>query len=102
MRRGARHRRRPRMSAGPARSAIPLREDNLDRLPASVSIPRYRRRALRAGVVHMSVGSFHRSHQAVYFDDLAERGERGWGIVGVGLRRPRLREALTPQDGLYT
>jgi fructuronate reductase/mannitol 2-dehydrogenase len=52
--------------------------------------------------VHISVGSFHRSHQAVYLDDLAQRGERDWGIVGVGLRRPELREALAPQDGLYT
>jgi mannitol-1-phosphate/altronate dehydrogenase len=52
--------------------------------------------------VHLSVGSFHRSHQAVYFDDLACRGERRWGIVGIGLRRPRLRAALAPQDGLYT
>jgi fructuronate reductase/mannitol 2-dehydrogenase len=50
----------------------------------------------------MSVGSFHRSHQAVYFDDLACRGELDWGIVGLGLRRPRLRAALSPQDGLYT
>jgi fructuronate reductase/mannitol 2-dehydrogenase len=50
----------------------------------------------------MSVGSFHRSHQAVYLDDLAGRGELDWGIVGVGLRRPRLRAALSPQDGLYT
>jgi len=50
----------------------------------------------------MSVGSFHRSHQAVYFDELAYRGELDWGIVGLGLRRPRLRAALAPQDGLYT
>jgi fructuronate reductase/mannitol 2-dehydrogenase len=53
-------------------------------------------------VVHISVGSFHRSHQAVYLDDLARRGERDWGIVGVGLRRPELREVLSHQDGLYT
>jgi mannitol 2-dehydrogenase len=81
---------------------VTLCEANLHRLPARVSAPRYDRRALRPGVVHLSVGSFHRSHQAVYFDDLAQRGERDWGIVGIGLRRPRLRAALTPQDGLYT
>src|SRR4051812_12122998 len=50
----------------------------------------------------MSVGSFHRSHQAVYLDRLARNGEREWGIVGVGLRRPELRQALVPQNGLYT
>jgi mannitol-1-phosphate/altronate dehydrogenase len=50
----------------------------------------------------MSVGSFHRSHQAVYFDDLAHTGDHDWGIVGIGLGRPRLRAALEPQNGLYT
>jgi fructuronate reductase/mannitol 2-dehydrogenase len=83
-------------------SAVALCQHNLNRLPRGVSAPGYDRRALRPGVVHLSVGSFHRSHQAVYFDDLARRGKRAWGIVGVGLRRPRLRAALTPQDGLYT
>src|SRR5436305_12539706 len=51
----------------------------------------------------MSVGSFHRSHQAVYFDDLARRGLGGdWGLVGVGRHRPEMRDALAAQDGLYT
>ena len=66
-------------------------------------IPTYDRRALTPGVVHISVGSFHRSHQAVYFDDLAERGlGTGWGLVGVGLHRREMRDALAAQDGLYT
>jgi fructuronate reductase/mannitol 2-dehydrogenase len=81
---------------------IALCEANMGRLPERVSAPGYDRRNLRSGVAHLSVGSFHRSHQAVYFDDLARRGDRDWGILGVGLRRPRLRAALSPQDGLYT
>jgi len=81
---------------------ITLCDANLERLPQHVSGPGYNRRNLRSGVAHLSVGSFHRSHQAVYFDDLARRGEPDWGILGVGLRRPRLRTALSPQDGLYT
>ena len=85
-----------------ARAVVPLSDATLGALPASVSVPAYERRALRPGVVHMSVGSFHRSHQAVYFDELAGRGELDWGIVGLGLGRPRLRAALSPQDGLYT
>jgi hypothetical protein len=85
-----------------ARAVVPLSDDSLRALPASVSVPSYDRRALRPGVVHMSVGSFHRSHQAVYFDELANGGELDWGIVGLGLGRPRLRAALSPQDGLYT
>jgi mannitol 2-dehydrogenase len=83
-------------------AGIPLCDSNLRALPASVSVPPYDRRALRPGIVHMSVGSFHRSHQAIYFDDLACQGELDWGIVGLALRRPRLRAALAPQDGLYT
>jgi mannitol 2-dehydrogenase len=63
----------------------------------------YDRRALTAGVVHIGVGSFHRSHQAVYFDDLARRrpGD-GWAVTGVGLHRADLQRALARQDGLYT
>jgi mannitol 2-dehydrogenase len=82
--------------------AVPLCEANLGRLPSDVSVPRYDRRGLTPSVVHMSVGSFHRSHQAVYFDELAQRGAPDWGVLGIGLRRPLLRRALSPQDGLYT
>lgn len=74
----------------------------LARHGARVAVPRYDRAALVPGVLHLSVGSFHRAHQAVFFDDLAARGHTEWGLVGVGLRRPRMREALEPQDGLFT
>jgi mannitol 2-dehydrogenase len=75
---------------------LPLHSDR-------VAVPTYDRSALTPSVVHISVGSFHRSHQAVYFDDLAGRGiSRDWGLIGVGLHRPEMREALTAQDGLYT
>jgi fructuronate reductase/mannitol 2-dehydrogenase len=67
-----------------------------------VAVPSYDRRALAPSVVHMSVGSFHRSHQAVYLDELARAGHRGWGLTGVGLRRRAMHEALGPQDWLYT
>src|SRR4051794_41967447 len=81
----------------------PLRAATLHRhATRGVAIPRYDRRALVPSVVHISVGSFHRSHQAVYFDDLAQRGETGCGLVGVRPNRPTHRDALVPQDGLYT
>jgi fructuronate reductase/mannitol 2-dehydrogenase len=67
-----------------------------------VHVPTYDRSALTPAVVHFSVGGFHRAHQLVYFDDLAERGETGWGVIGVGLRSPAMRDALQPQDHLYT
>lgn len=66
-------------------------------------MPVYDRGALRPSVVHIGVGSFHRSHQAVYFDDIAQRGiSLDWGLVGVGLNRPEMCDALSPQHGLYT
>ncbi len=67
-----------------------------------MDVPSYDRTALVPSVVHMSVGHFHRAHQAMYFDDLARRGHRDWGLVGVGLRRREMQDALAAQDGLYT
>ncbi|MBV8577778.1 MAG: mannitol dehydrogenase family protein, partial [Acetobacteraceae bacterium] len=54
------------------------------------------------GIVHLGLGAFHRAHQALYTDDRLAAGERGWGIVGLSLRSPQVRDALAPQDGLYT
>ena len=64
--------------------------------------PGYDSRALTPAVVHIGVGGFHRAHQAVYLDDLARTGETGWGEIGVGLRSPTMRDALVPQDCLFT
>ena len=50
----------------------------------------------------MGVGNFHRAHQAVAFDALAHLGDARWGVCGVNLRRPAMRDALTAQGGLYT
>jgi mannitol 2-dehydrogenase len=85
-------------------TATPLRETTLTALPERVQRPAYDRAAARSGVVHLGVGGFHRSHQAVYFDRLLARGHGDWGITGVGvLAADRgLHEALRAQDGLYT
>src|SRR4051812_27026346 len=81
----------------------PLTGKDLSRHAARVSVPTYERSALTPSVVHIGVGSFHRSHQAMYLDELAERRiSAAWGVVGVGLHRPEMREALRAQDGLYT
>ena len=53
----------------------------------------------------MSVGGFHRAHLAVYIDDMCQdHGDRDWGICGVGLLKSdaRMRDALIPQDTLYS
>ncbi len=69
--------------------------------PAGIAVPRYDRGAVTPGIVHLGIGAFHRAHMAVYVDDLLDR-DPSWGIVGASLRRPDTKEALEPQDGLYT
>ena len=74
-------------------------------VPAGVLVPRYDRRRLRVGVVHLGVGGFHRAHQAVYLDDLMAKGLASeWAICGVGVLPSdrRMAEAMWAQDGLYT
>lgn len=71
-------------------------------LPDAVARPRYDRAALVTGIVHLGIGAFHRAHQAVYTDAALARAFGPWGICGVSLRSPDTRDALAPQDGLYT
>ena len=62
----------------------------------------YDREAVGTGIVHFGIGNFHRAHQAVYAEDLLERGDTRWGITGVSLRSASMRDLLAPQDYLYT
>ena len=75
---------------------------NLSALPANVVRPVYDRSALRTGIVHLGIGSFHRAHQAVYTDNVLASGDLRWGIVGASLRNSDTRDALKPQNFLYT
>ena len=79
-----------------------LSDATLHKLPAGTKIPAYDRGRVAPGIVHLGVGAFHRAHQAAYVDECLAAGETGWGIVGVSLRSPDTRDALSPQDGLYT
>jgi mannitol-1-phosphate/altronate dehydrogenase len=93
----------PRSSGAPVMGAIPLTDATLDRHHPDLAVPTYDRNALTPAVVHFSVGGFHRAHQLLYFDDVAERRiSREWGVVGVGLRSRDMKDALAPQDHLYT
>jgi mannitol 2-dehydrogenase len=84
---------------------VALSRANLARLAPSVVRPVYDLSAVRAGIVHLGPGGFHRAHMARYTHDLMQlRPEaREWGIVGVGLLAAdgRMREALAPQNWLY-
>ncbi len=79
-----------------------LDPQQLETLPKDVERPRYDRDAVGIGIVHLGLGAFHRSHMAVYVDDLLARGAGNWAIAGISLRSPAVRDALAPQDGLYT
>jgi len=74
----------------------------LDALPASVERPRYDRSAVTPGIVHLGLGAFCRSHLGVHTDDAIAAGDLDWGIIGVDTMSPAIRDALDPQDDLYT
>lgn len=71
-------------------------------LPERAATYTYDRDAVNKGIVHFGIGNFHRAHQAVYVEDLLEKGETEWGITGVSLRSPSMKHALQPQDYIYT
>lgn len=74
----------------------------LGRLPAAVARPNYDRGMLRSGIMHLGLGAFHRAHQAALTEDCLNAGAADWGIAAASLRSPDTRDALSPQDGLYT
>lgn len=78
-----------------------LSNASLPQLPTEVEKPEYDRDATTPGIVHLGIGAFHRTHQAVYVDDILKANNE-WGIIGASLRRPDTKQALDPQDGLYT
>jgi fructuronate reductase len=80
-----------------------LHPAHLDSLRVAVRRPSYQREALGTGIVHLGLGAFMRAHLAVYNDDaLDQGGALSWGIAGVSLRHADTRDALAPQEGLYT
>lgn len=85
--------------------STPLNAESLTRIDGA-AVPAYDRTAVTPGIVHFGVGAFHRAHQAMYLDRLlaADPAAKEWGICGVGVRPAdsAMRDALVPQDGLFT
>jgi mannitol 2-dehydrogenase len=84
---------------------VQLKQENLHRLADEITRPSYDRSKVKAGIVHIGVGGFHRSHQAYYTDALLSDSEASdWGICGVGLRDAdrKIGDILKAQDYLYT
>ena len=74
----------------------------LSSLDAAVARPAYDPAAIGTGIVHLGIGAFHRAHQALYTDDALAAQPAAWGICGVSLRSPDVRDRMRPQDNLYT
>jgi mannitol 2-dehydrogenase len=84
---------------------IPLNTQTLRLFGSEVCVPKFDRSAVSVGIVHVGVGGFHRSHEALYLDDLMNQGSgMDWGICGTSVLASgtAMRDALVAQDGLYT
>jgi fructuronate reductase len=79
-----------------------LHPSTLGELDAAVRKPAYDRAHLRAGIVHLGLGAFHRAHQAVYTEEAIARSGGDWGIIGVSLRSADVSHQLRAQDCLYS
>ncbi|EYD78183.1 Multiple polyol-specific dehydrogenase [Rubellimicrobium mesophilum DSM 19309] len=70
-----------------------------------MSGPAYDRSQLKAGILHVGVGNFHRAHMQVYLDRLFGKGrDQDFAILGAGVRPSdaQMRERLLAQDCLTT
>jgi fructuronate reductase len=85
-------------------TSINLCDGNLLSLPSNVERPSYDRTKIAAGIVHLSLGAFHRAHEAVYTDDVLAKQAGDWGICGIGVLASDqlLCERMMQQDMLYS
>ena len=82
-----------------------LTQTALDQLSPDIGRPEYDRSALKAGILHVGVGNFHRAHMAWYLDRLFASGrDHDWALVGAGVRPgdAAMRDRLAEQDWLST
>lgn len=72
-------------------------------LSAKAIVPQYDRSKLVSRIVHLGFGAFHRAHQAVYADILANEHGSDWGYCEVNLIGGEQQIAdLKQQDNLYS
>lgn len=65
----------------------------------------YNREQVKAGILHIGVGNFHRAHEAFFTNQLLENtAQQNWGICGAMLLPgdEHLYKALKEQSGEYT
>lgn len=68
-----------------------------------MTFPRLSRTAPKRaiGIVHLGLGAFFRAHGAIYIEEAVEKSGGDWGILGVSLQSPTMRDQLAPQGGSY-
>ncbi|MGP9791176.1 mannitol dehydrogenase family protein [Roseinatronobacter sp. NSM] len=55
-----------------------------------------------AGIVHLGLGAFFRAHVASYISEAMRQNGGDWGVIGVSLQSPGMRDRLRPQGWAYT
>ncbi len=86
-------------------SPVLLNNASLSTLPPNIITPKYDRKQLSPGIVHIGLGNFHRAHQAWYLQQLMQKGKAfDWAIIGAGIRPydDIQRSKLSAQDYLTT
>ena len=80
-----------------------LSNRTLATLPAAVAVPAYDRATITRRASCISASAHSTAPTRPSMSTIAwPAGETGWGIVGASLRSADTRDALGPQDGLYT
>ena len=82
-----------------------LQNSTLSDLDKRIHLPGYDRSALTAGIVHIGIGNFHRSHQAYILDRYIQKtNSLNWGICAVGLlpQDEQVCNRMEQQNCLYT
>lgn len=88
-------------------AAVELRHKNLRNLPAEFIVPEYDPKKVTAGIMHIGPSAFFRAHLAYFAHQQLNQAHRdgtplNWGIRAVSLRSTDVRDALAPQDYLYS
>ncbi len=53
------------------------------------------------GIVHLGIGAFFRAFGLPYLEDAMAQAGGDWGVLGVSLRSPDVRDRLMAQDWIY-
>jgi fructuronate reductase len=72
-----------------------MNSENKNRLFRSEPAP-------KTGIVHLGLGAFFRAHGAIYIKEAIAQSGGDWGVIGVSLRSPGVRDKLVKQGCLYT